>query len=71
MRSGILRTRMAALRLNRWAPFPSEVRRRAALFFQRLPGDLGVQIGVGQEQGVRHFNGRMFGAATDARAWRR
>jgi hypothetical protein len=28
MRSGILRARVAALRLNRWAPWPSEVRRR-------------------------------------------
>ena len=32
MRSGILRARVATLRLNRWAPWPSELVGRAARY---------------------------------------
>jgi len=36
MRSGILRARVATLRLNRWAPWPSEIRRRQGYVMRAL-----------------------------------
>lgn len=36
MRSGILRTRVASLRLNRWAPWPSQIKRRQGYTMRAL-----------------------------------
>lgn len=37
MRSGILRTYVATLRLNRWAPFPSQIKARQAYRMRARP----------------------------------